>query len=356
MAVLRSLYLLLSASANLLFIAEVTRHGARAPSKLYPFNAEFWKEPQLKQLTEIGLRQHFELGNSLREKYTSIFDKYDTRTIDILSSPSPRAVLSAYAHLAGLYPDGPTWFQKYNGSGDPKKVYVELPEFPSDTPVKIAKGKELHAVKGHKEFVCPKMKKLKKDMEESEEYKHEEDLLKTTLFPELSKELQIEINSILDVNSIASALYCEEAAGNQVKMPNKELLDKANAVRTFKINHVPYSSNEAKSLSSAGFFERLTGQIEGVFNKSGLKYAYYSAHDYTLLSFLNSLGSTKKFMPNFAASLIFEVYEDRSIHIKYEQTHLEMEISRNGIVDWEEFKKLMMKHSFEDLEKACRVA
>jgi len=351
---LRALYLILSASAHLLFVAEVTRHGARAPSKLFHFNEKFWKEDQLKQLTEIGLRQHFDLGRKLRMIYPTIFDKYDPKVIDILTSPSPRAVFSAYAHLAGLYPDGPSWLQKYDGSGDPDKVHIDLPDFPSDTPIKIAEGRELHAVKGHKEFICPRIKQIKKEMESSEEYKAQEAFWNTTFFPNISETLGLPVTSISDVNSIASAIQCEAATGRDpVKLPN-DMLKKAYEIRTFKINHVPYYSKEAQTLSSSGFFERLTNQIEGVIQGSGLKYAYYSAHDYTLLSFVNSLSSLSKVMPGFADSLVFELYDDQTVRVLYNQQPLLMEHCP-GTCNWSELKEVFAKHKVDDLAKACEL-
>jgi hypothetical protein len=345
-------YLLFSASAHLLFLAEVTRHGARAPYKIYPFNERFWKESQLQQITELGLRQHFDLGRRLREIYPTWFERYSPDTFDVLSSPSSRAVLSAYAHIAGLYPDAPAWMQKFDGSGDPHTVHEVLPEFPDDSPIKIAQGDELYAVRGHDPLVCPRMAQIKVQTAASEEYTAQEAYWKSTLFPVLSKALGFPVTSISEVDSIGCTIACEAAAGRDPLKLSSDILDKIFEVRAFRMNHVPFSSTEAQSLASSGFFDRLTRQVEGALKGSGLKYAYYSTHDYTLLAYLNSLGALDRYSLDFAASLVFEVYEDSTVRVLLNQRLLRMDSS---IETWRDLKAVMTKHAVDELAKACEL-
>jgi hypothetical protein len=345
--------LMLLASAQLVFLAEVTRHGARAVSRLYPINQEFWKESELKQLTEVGLKQHYDLGLKMRKEYPKVFEKYDPSTFDCLTSPSTRAVFSAYAHLAGLYPDGPEWLQKYDGSGDPSTVYEALHDFPPDTPVKIAEGADLHSVRGHDPQVCPRVKQLKKLMGASEEYRAQESFWNSTFFPALSEATSLPISTISEVNALGSVIQCEEAAGRRPFELEEDMLDMVFGVRTFKMNHVPFYSTEAHSLASTGFFTRLTRQAEGALSGSGLKYAYYSAHDYTLLALLNALEAKKKYMPGFADSLVFEVYADETVKVLYNKQPLLME-DCNGTCSWSQLKEKMQRKTIPDLEKACQ--
>jgi hypothetical protein len=346
------LYLLLSTSAHLLFLAEVTRHGARAPYKIYPFNEGFWKESQLTKVTELGLRQHFDLGRKLRVIYPTWFERYSPDTFDVLTSPSSRAVLSAYAHMAGLYPDAPTWMQKFDGSGDPNTVHEVLPEFPEDSPIKIAQGDELYAVRGHDASVCPRMAQIKVQTVTSEEYTAQEAYWNATLFPMLSKALGFPVTTIFEINSIGSTIACEAAAGRDSLKLSSDILDKIFEVRAFRMNHVPFSSREAQSLASFGFFDRLIRQVEGALKGSGLKYAYYSSHDYTLLAYLNSLGVQDQFSPDFAASLVFEVYEDSTVRVLLNQRALRLD---NSIETWSDLKAVMTTHGVDELAKACEL-
>jgi hypothetical protein len=55
----------------LLYSHVIYRHGDRAPISLYPNdrnNASLWPRG-LSQLTEIGMGQHFDLGNFIRNRY-----------------------------------------------------------------------------------------------------------------------------------------------------------------------------------------------------------------------------------------------------------------------------------------------
>jgi hypothetical protein len=350
---LRGLFLMLCASAQLIFLAEVTRHGARVASRLYPFNLQYWKESQLKELTEVGLKQHYDLGIQMRRNYPTFFEKYDRSTFDCLTSPYTRAVYSAYAHLAGLYPDGPEWLKKYDGSGDPSRVYETLHDFPSDTPVMIAEGADLFAVRGHDPIVCPRVKQLKKEMEASEEYRAQESFWNYTFFPALSEATDLPISSIAEVNALGSVIQCEEAAGRDPLKLEADMLAMVYKVRTFKMNYVPFSSTEAQSLASSGFFTRLTRQVEGALHGSGLKYAFYSAHDYTLLALLNALDAKKKFMPLFADSLVIEVYADETIKLLYNRVPLLLE-GCNGTCSWSKLREIMERKTIPDLEKACQ--
>ena len=90
---------------------EIFRHGARTPySGMTPdfkdcFGAQWFG---LKELTGIGLRQHFLVGYRNRIKYVNetnlIKPEYDPREVFIISTDSNRTIMSANAQLQGLYP------------------------------------------------------------------------------------------------------------------------------------------------------------------------------------------------------------------------------------------------------------
>ena len=88
----------------------IYRHGARSPydemtsdfKDLFNYTWEGKKE-----LTAIGQRQHFQLGNRHRERYINeyklIKKNYDPREIYVISTDSNRTIMSAQCQIQALY-------------------------------------------------------------------------------------------------------------------------------------------------------------------------------------------------------------------------------------------------------------
>lgn len=113
MAVARALGLN-SASADspkLLFVAELCRHGDRSPLVEFPSDAlpvSRWPEG-VGQLTAIGQRAHYELGQRLRERYVDtgfLSSSYSVGEIYVRSTDVDRTLMSAQSQMAGLFPPG----------------------------------------------------------------------------------------------------------------------------------------------------------------------------------------------------------------------------------------------------------
>ena len=106
---------------TLIFVSIHFRHGARAPMKVdseyKDYIGEKWTNPG--ELTGIGQRMLYVLGlrNRLRyitETYHFLSEKFDSHEILIYSSPFNRTLLSAYAHLQGLYPESERLGERLN--------------------------------------------------------------------------------------------------------------------------------------------------------------------------------------------------------------------------------------------------
>ena len=102
-----------SSQDKLRWAFEIFRHGARTPysgmtSDFKDCFGEKWIG--LKELTGVGLRQHFLVGYRNRIKYINetnlIKSEYDPREVYLISTDSNRTIMSANAQVQGLYPPG----------------------------------------------------------------------------------------------------------------------------------------------------------------------------------------------------------------------------------------------------------
>jgi len=88
-------------------VIELFRHGARAPtSNTYD---KTWKSSETGELTALGMRMHYLLGKAVRYEYTQKYGPdflpttYNSSLIYARSTDLNRTIMSAYAHLYGLF-------------------------------------------------------------------------------------------------------------------------------------------------------------------------------------------------------------------------------------------------------------
>lgn len=93
---------------KLVFAHVLYRHGDRTPVDPYPTDP--WRDPKYwptgwGQLTNIGKRQHYELGKWLRRRYNSLLNEtYSNQEVYIQSTDVDRTLMSALSNLAGMFP------------------------------------------------------------------------------------------------------------------------------------------------------------------------------------------------------------------------------------------------------------
>lgn len=86
---------------------KILRHGQRTINNPYPNDPYkdkiHWPEG-FAQLTNLGKKQEYELGNFLRRRYGRFLGSYSSEKVSILSSAFDRTINSANLVLAALFP------------------------------------------------------------------------------------------------------------------------------------------------------------------------------------------------------------------------------------------------------------
>ncbi|XP_044108309.1 prostatic acid phosphatase isoform X2 [Neovison vison] len=92
---------------ELKFVTLVFRHGDRSPIETFPndpIKESSWPQG-FGQLTQLGMEQHYELGQYIRKRYRKFLNEsYKPEQVYIQSTDIDRTLMSAMTNLAGLFP------------------------------------------------------------------------------------------------------------------------------------------------------------------------------------------------------------------------------------------------------------
>ncbi|XP_046742394.1 prostatic acid phosphatase-like [Diprion similis] len=281
----------------IVLLIQLFRHGDRTPAAPYPNdpwgNESFWPVP-FGELTNIGKCRQLELGRWFRKRYSHFLpDRYSPNDIYVRSTDIDRALMSAEAALAGLYPpkDDQVWDQL---NWMPIPVHT-TPVF-EDSLLASRKycpkyEKELHNV-----LNSPPIQRINEDNKELYDY--------------LSEKTGTLVKSVKDVSSIYDTLLVQDLFNYILPEWTRSVYpDKLKPLADVSFTIQAY--NKILQRLKSGL---LLGEIvDHLVSKSkntlfpNRKIWMYSAHDTTVANLLMTLNLFEPHVPLYAATVLVEL-------------------------------------------------
>ncbi|KAM8938675.1 lysosomal acid phosphatase [Pelodytes ibericus] len=290
---------------QLRFVNVVYRHGDRSPVKSFPKDVHqesAWPQG-FGQLTETGMRQHWDLGQELRKRYKGFLNEsYDRHEIYVRSTDVDRTLMSAECNLAGLYP--PEGSQVFN----PEVIWQPIP-------VHTLPEAQDRLLK-YPLLPCPKYQKLQEETRYSEEYvkKIKDNLEFLQMVANATGLSDCSLDSVWTVSDI---LFCEKV--HNLSLPawaTPDVLARLTDLKDFSFRFL-FGIHERiqKARLQGGILvnQILKNMSTAAHNASSpLKFIAYSAHDTTLGALQMAMDVYNGKQTPYASCHIFELYEESS--------------------------------------------
>lgn len=289
---------------RLAYVTVLFRHGDRSPVKAYPTDPHQESDwPQgFGQLSQVGMRQHYDLGHFLRQRYKGFLNEsYDRHEISVRSTDYDRTLMSAEANLAGLYP--PSGRQVFT----PDLKWQPIP---------------IHTVPQSEERLlsfplgdCPRYKQLMNETEHTAAFLNVTSAYKDVIELVRSK-TGLNKTTVESVWSVYDTLFCE--ARHNMSAPDwvtPDIMEKLRVLKDFgfQVLFGVYNQQEKSRLQGGillGEIVKNLSKMAAPDPKPRLKMMMLSAHDTTVAALQASLNVFNGRQPPYASCHIFELYRD----------------------------------------------
>jgi len=310
------------AQGKLIFAIDVVRHGDRTPLIASPEMGKIWPQGP-GQLTPKGMRQEYDLGKILRQRYVNEYHllpkHYDTNAMNVRSSGIARTMMSAQSILFGLYP---------LGTGPSLNDSKALPEGLQPIPINsVPREQDSLLLPNHDKEMYKQL--LETYIFSSPDWVQKDLALKPN-YPVWSKTIGIKISNLFDLIHVSDRLFIERLYG----IPRPGSLQEKDADMIIDAGEWAWlniSNHPKLALIAGNELEQTIGREINLAAKQNrpLKYLLFVAHDTTLVAQLKLLGQKIDELPPYASQLNYSLFDMGSsnyeVRVTYNQKPLFME-------------------------------
>lgn len=307
------------AQEKLIFAIDIVRHGDRTPLIASHEMEKIWPQG-VGQLTPTGMRQEYELGKLLRQRYVNQYhllpQQYDINTMTVRSSGIPRTMMSAQSLLFGLYP---------LGTGPLLDESKALPHGLQPIPINtVPREQDSLLIPNHDKEEFKRL--LETYILNSSEWTQKDNELKSN-YPAWSRIFGVPISNLFDLIHVSDRLFIEQLYNTP--LPNglmekdaEMIIDAGNWALLNIANHSKLAAIVGGELAKTIEHE-LNLAIE---QDRPLKYLLFVAHDTTLAAQLKLLDQKINAVIPYASYINYSLFDIGSsnyeIRITYNQTPL----------------------------------
>ncbi|KAM4821514.1 prostatic acid phosphatase [Thomomys bottae] len=289
---------------ELKFATLVFRHGDRSPIETFPNDPimeSSWPQG-FGQLTQLGMEQHYELGQYIKKRYGKLLNEsYKREQVYIRSTDVDRTLMSAMTNLAALFP--PEGMSIWNPS-------IPWQPIPVHT-VSLAEDRLLYLPLRN----CPRFQELESETLKSEEFQKRlhpyKDFIET--LPKLSGFHGQDLFGIW--SKVYDPLYCEGV--HNFTLPSWVTEDAMSKLRELSelslLSLYGIHKQKEKSRLQGGVLvkEILKHMKSATQPQNYRKLIMYSAHDTTVSGLQMALDVYNGILPPYASCHLMELYLEK---------------------------------------------
>ncbi|XP_062514774.1 uncharacterized protein LOC134190336 [Corticium candelabrum] len=297
-----------SRTAKLEIVSMVFRHGDRSPVGAFPtdpYQKSYWPQG-FGQLTQLGMRQHYQLGQYLRRRYMTpgnetylLNGTYSRDEVFIRSTDTDRTLMSVESLMAAFYKPVERQVFLKNLMWQPVPVHTV-----STTDDILLRPYSVN---------CSRYEQLLKAHEKDDDWIQ---IMKDNnkLLESVKAHTGVAFN-LTPANSfrIWDPIFCQLQHG--LSLPqwcSKETLHTLQKIGEFGVSKA-FMGREEKKLMSGVFINELVRSLQEKRNGKAKykKLSVFSAHDLTVAAVLSGLGVYDKTLPPYASVVLIELYSQR---------------------------------------------
>ena len=367
--------------ARVIFAIEMTRNGATAPMKFYPWDVGFWTVGP-GELTPAGLRQQYLIGTQMRYQYLTqqnlITANVSLSQVYILSTDADRTLMSAEAQALGLYPPGTgislneAQIQQAVPPISVSNLQQLQAELGSAALPAYASALPIHGVETNSSIMlrpfdggCQRVSEFRTRVLQSSAVA---EIL--AAYPSTMSALEnatgknaTEVQA--DLYYIYDSVEANQFFQHDLPFTSQEISN-ITAMWGLIMKHMLTVNDDMNRLAGSPFLQELMWQFYGVMDNVCCytrKLSVYISNGYSILMVLATLGRRDIPLPPYASVLLFELAETTPITIPTYSVN----VSLNGepiriptcpfpSCPFETFMKYVTFRSFPDAEAQCQIS